>query len=587
MNANRKTDIVVVVIALALVSFSSTALAATREVCSSGCAYTTIQGAVDAAAPGDTIMVLDSVHTEGGIEIGTDLTLAGDPATRPILQASPTPGVAVDRVLDILPNADVTVQDLIIRHGHPTATSAGGIANSGELRLVRTDVVSNDANGWNGGGILSTGALELVDSLVFGNVADFFGAGISCVAPCTISMLRSTIDGNVLQTPSGPSDGGAGLYLSGSGVIEASQISNNVCTGGSVEGTGGGVKHTAGELLLIDTDVFGNQAGRAGGISSNGPLTVIRGSISNNTATDTYTGAGGLSAAGDPTIIESTVISGNTGRTGAGVQTASPDFAIRRSAIVDNHSTSAGGGLTMTSGGPAVIEDCLIAGNTSYRGGGVYVDHAGMSIRNSTISGNTADLSGGGVFVAPSGDVSLSNVTVTDNTADPGGLSGVNGGGIYIYDDGGFAGYAEVRNSIIADNRDFSPTIFAQAANCAGPLTVDGWLSLGGTGLSGLDPACILSGATPDIGGDQGLLPLADNGGPTMTHALTIGSQNVDTGDPTGCKDGLGSALDADQRGGTRVATCDRGAFERGTDAPFFVDDFETGGLWLWSGSSD
>ena len=87
---------------------------------------------------------------------------------------------------------------------------------------------------------------------------------------------------------------------------------------------------------------------------------------------------------------------------------------------------------------------------------------------------------------------------------------------------------------------------------------VDGWLSLGRTGLIGLDPACILSGASPEIGSD-----------------------------PTGCKDGLGGPLDTDQRGGDRCGTCDRGAFERGTAVPFFADDFETGGLWLWSTASD
>jgi len=578
----------IIVIASAIIAVAPPAESATRQVCASGCTYTTIHDAVDASASGDTVMVLDPVHTEGGIEIGTDLTLAGDPANRPIVQASPTPGVAVDRVLDILPNADVTVQDLIIRHGHPAATSGGGIVNAGELRLVRTDVVSNDANGWSGGGIWSSGALELVDSLVFGNVADLNGGGIACMAPCTLTMLRTTVDGNVVDPTTGVG-GGGGVYLTGPGFFDSCQITNNFSLSGTADGDGGGIKIVdGGELLLIDTDVTGNQAWRSGGISSNAPLTMIRGSVSSNTSTDGYAGAGGVDVS-DNTVLDSTLISDNTGASG-GIRVWGGQVAIRRSTIVDNQASGSGGGVSETPapGGVLVVEDSLIAGNTSYnRGGGVYVGSAGLSIRNSTISGNTADLSGGGVFVAWSGDLSLSNVTVTDNTADPSGLSGVNGGGIYIYDDGGFAGYAEVRNSIIADNRDFSPTIFAQAANCAGPLTVDGWLSLGGTGLSGLDPACILSGATPDIGGDQGLLPLADNGGPTMTHALELGSQNVDTGDPTGCKDGLGAALDGDQRGATRVATCDRGAFEYGTDPPFFADDFESGGLWLWSASSE
>lgn len=64
MTTYRMTEIVVAVIAVTLVSVSSTTFAATRQVCSSGCAYTTIQGAVDAAASGEAIMVFESVRSD-------------------------------------------------------------------------------------------------------------------------------------------------------------------------------------------------------------------------------------------------------------------------------------------------------------------------------------------------------------------------------------------------------------------------------------------------------------------------------------------------------------------------------------------
>jgi len=61
MNTKNKTAIstlIAVTIAFSiLVAFSATASATTYTVCSSGCDFTTIQGAIDAAGDSDTINV--------------------------------------------------------------------------------------------------------------------------------------------------------------------------------------------------------------------------------------------------------------------------------------------------------------------------------------------------------------------------------------------------------------------------------------------------------------------------------------------------------------------------------------------------
>lgn len=566
---------------------TSPATAATRQVCSSGCAYSAIQDAVDAANAGDIIMVLDPIHTEGGIVIGTDLTIAGDPLSPPVIQAASAPGIAVDRVLEIQPNTDVVLQDLVIRHGRPMA-GGGGILNAGDLRLLRTEVTSNDGDGGHGGGILSTGPLELVDSLVSGNAADLLGGGIACEGLCALTAVRSTIDGNVVRTVIF-SDGGAGLYSQGSVRLESCLVTGNVGVG-DPQGLGGGIYAPDGDLLLIDTDVTGNQAGAGAGISSGGTLTVVRGSVSDNTATNTLQSGGGLAIFGSFGVLESTQITGNsTVRDGGGVASWCPNLTIRRSTIAGNSAHDQGGGLYVDTG-LTVVEDSLIAGSTSDFGGGAAVNYyARLRIRNSTISGNTADMEGGGLWVAyDQSFLSLSNVTVTGNTADPAAQSGVDGGGLFVEVNGPKQGAVDIRNSIVAGNHDPGPQVFLTAPDCAGPVAVDGWVSLGTTGLSGLgNPACLMSGATPDVGGNQGLLPLADNGGPTKTHALDIGSQNIDTGDPSGCKDESGAWLTHDQRGGSRFNTCDRGAYEVQAALPIFTDDFETGGTWLWSVTAD
>jgi hypothetical protein len=69
----------------------------------------------------------------------------------------------------------------------------------------------------------------------------------------------------------------------------------------------------------------------------------------------------------------------------------------------------------------------------------------------------------------------------------------------------------------------------------------------------------------------SGLAALANNGGPTATHALQAGSAAIDAGD-TSCRDAVGTELETDQRGtgfprrtngdGLPGAFCDLGAFE-------------------------
>jgi hypothetical protein len=64
---------------------------------------------------------------------------------------------------------------------------------------------------------------------------------------------------------------------------------------------------------------------------------------------------------------------------------------------------------------------------------------------------------------------------------------------------------------------------------------------------------------------DLKLGPLADNGGPTMTHALGAGSVAIDVIPEADCVDADGEPLMTDQRGEPRPVGdgCDVGAFER------------------------
>jgi hypothetical protein len=62
-------------------------------------------------------------------------------------------------------------------------------------------------------------------------------------------------------------------------------------------------------------------------------------------------------------------------------------------------------------------------------------------------------------------------------------------------------------------------------------------------------------GASDLVVADPLLGSLADNGGPTLTHALLAGSPAIDAGDNAVCPA-------TDQRGVARDAACDIGSFE-------------------------
>ena len=69
---------------------------------------------------------------------------------------------------------------------------------------------------------------------------------------------------------------------------------------------------------------------------------------------------------------------------------------------------------------------------------------------------------------------------------------------------------------------------------------------------------------------DPSLLPLADNGGPTQTHALMLLTIAIDSGDGATCPG-------TDQRGEQRDSNCDAGAFEFIEQSGFFVIPLKNG----------
>ncbi|HMP23894.1 MAG TPA: right-handed parallel beta-helix repeat-containing protein, partial [Saprospiraceae bacterium] len=178
---------------------------------------------------------------------------------------------------------------------------------------------------------------------------------------------------------------------------------------------------------------------------------------------------------------------------------------------------------------------------------------------NSTVSGNTTANdsfdSGGGIGVALS-FTNIINSTITDNGSN-GGASGVRVEG----------GTMTVRNSIIAGNRNNAAVPDVTKASST---TVT---SLGNNIIGNAPDAGFTNGVNNDQVGNSTsplnplLGSLANNGGPTPTHALlptspAIGNGNNCVLDLTCMTNNPPFALTTDQRGSPRSTPVDIGAYE-------------------------
>jgi hypothetical protein len=231
---------------------------------------------------------------------------------------------------------------------------------------------------------------------------------------------------------------------------------------------------------------------------------------------------------------------------------------ISNSTLRDNSASGAGGGIYNFGNATlrisnSTLRDNSASGGSVNNGGGIFNNSsATLTITNSTISGNSAIGSGGGI--RNDGSATISNSTISGNSA------GFHGGG--IFNSGGAT--LMISNSILNTSGASGSNIF----NNFGTVTSLGYNlssdAAGGDGNTG--PGGFLN-ATGDIRNTDPMLgSLADNGGPTFTHALLTGSPAIDMGDPNFDPNDFDPPMIYDQRGPgfPRVVNgrIDIGAFE-------------------------
>ena len=206
------------------------------------------------------------------------------------------------------------------------------------------------------------------------------------------------------------------------------------------------------------------------------------------------------------------------------------------------------GGIVALLGSDLNLSNSTLSNNTANSGGAVGIGDSDTTLTNVTLSGNSATVDGGALYAnSATANVVLRSVTVTNNTADSDNTGGTgNGGGIFASN-----GTWSIQNTIVAGNSDLSGGAPDCQEQAPGTLASLGSVLIGdATGCAGLAP-----GAGDILNQAAGLSPLADNAGPTFTHALSATSPALNAASA--------AAPATDQRGLARAGAPDIGSYER------------------------
>ena len=223
---------------------------------------------------------------------------------------------------------------------------------------------------------------------------------------------------------------------------------------------------------------------------------------------------------------------------------------ISDSTISGANSAIPGGGIRNVSS-TLNIHETVIHSNKAEIGAGLYQSggNSATTMKNVTVSNNIATGAGGGLWVE-GGTVDIVNSTIANNRTpgDSGGIA-VNNASPRV----------TIKNSIVSGN---TATGFANSNDCSGvsrPASPPNLVS-NGNNLFGANAGCTSNVASDIFTADitSVFAPLADNGGPTLTHALQVDSPAINAGGAPS------TALLIDQRGFIKPigGQIDIGAFE-------------------------
>jgi hypothetical protein len=303
--------------------------------------------------------------------------------------------------------------------------------------------------------------------------------------------------------------GGGLLTVADLSLINGKYSAAGNASGGCIMSTG---SVTLDHAVVTGCNVIAGEGGtaRGGGLAVDGELSLLWSTISGNTAlADGNVEGGGVRAGSLQTFYSQ----------------------IRGNEATSTYALSSAGGASIV--GSTVVLSSAISANRAGEAAGLSAGSAAedsVVILNSTISGNEAALRVGGARIGAPLMLVSSTIAFNLDTEAAGGLH--------------LAAGADIQSTILAGNGD------NDLGGAAGAAV---------SGANNLIRQATLALPPDTLQSDPLLLPLADNGGYTPTHALAAGSPAIDAGSNT-------ASLIGDQRGAAfpreAGAAADIGAFE-------------------------
>lgn len=421
-------------------------------------ATNSIQGAIDAAGAGDTVLVSNGIYfVANQIAIAKAIFVRGmNPPEGVTLTRDP----AFDTRIVYVNAAGAVFDGFTVTNGYAPGVTGGyngggiylnaGLATNcniyynkathrgGGLYLSSTSsiadncrIVSNEVTGATigGGGVFFAGAAALLNSIVADNTSAGPGGGVqvrsSTVAAAAI-MSNCVISGNGHV---GALKRGAGITIVGV-VGQQVDLYDCVISNNSGQANVGGISVEGGAVVYMSkTAVTHNKGSLCGGLTTfaGGNVFVSNCVFAFNEA-GTY-GGGILHGynsgdVGAITVTHSRIV-GNlaTNNEGGGIFFRT-NGVMEYCEVVSNSAMRSGGGAYIAPQSQVLIRNCLFMGNattsatTPYQGGGIYIGADGTNtVESCTIAGNQTVGAGGGLALAAAGSNLVFNCIVYSNSA--------------------------------------------------------------------------------------------------------------------------------------------------------------------------
>jgi Periplasmic copper-binding protein (NosD) len=246
--------------------------------------YPSIQAAIDAAAPGDTVLVAAGHYSEQIDFQAKAITVASESGA----EQTTIDGGGFGAVVVINANGGETpvLRGFTVTGGGGNSFPDGAIDTSGGPALIENNIITGNRFCDDGAVSAAFSTATIRDNVISDNSqvcsGGVGGAGVSIRGDGSVQVLHNVISGNIHSAAAG----GVGLFAAGRPTIEGNVIKNNVGWQG-----GGMSLFNDSDALIENNIIVGNQAAQGGGIywtvpsGARGPY-VINNTIANNPAND-------------------------------------------------------------------------------------------------------------------------------------------------------------------------------------------------------------------------------------------------------------------------------------------------------------